>query len=107
MFSSETTTDNWELKIVDWCEDRNLVEGSTSKDQMCKLIQEVGELSDAICKNNHEELEKELGDCLVVLVLIAEQNQTTINRCMRLAYEKIKDRKGVMRDGIFIKQEDL
>ena len=32
-------------KIAQWHKDRNLIEGATSKDQVLKLIQEVGELS--------------------------------------------------------------
>jgi hypothetical protein len=37
-------------KIAQWHHDRNLIDGSTDKDQYMKLIQEAGELSDSICK---------------------------------------------------------
>ena len=37
-------------QVVSWHLARNLVHGSTDKDQVLKLIQEVGELSDSICK---------------------------------------------------------
>lgn len=92
--------------IVEWLQARNLIKGSTSKDQLCKLIQEVGEVSDAICKGDINNLQNEIGDCIVVLTAIAEQNGLTIENCTYSAYSKIKDRKGVMRDGIFIKEED-
>ena len=36
--------------IAQWHRDRNLIDGSTDKDQYMKLIQEAGELSDNICK---------------------------------------------------------
>ena len=36
--------------IAKWHQDRNLIDGSTDKDQYLKLIQEAGELSDNICK---------------------------------------------------------
>ena len=36
-------------KVVEWHEDRNLIDGATDKDQVLKLIQEVGELSDSVC----------------------------------------------------------
>ena len=39
---------NYEKLIGQWHLDRNLIEGSTDKDQYMKLIQEVGELSDSI-----------------------------------------------------------
>ena len=35
----------YEEKIIQWHYDRNLIEGSTDKDQYMKLIQEMGELS--------------------------------------------------------------
>ena len=37
-------------KIRQWHHDRNLIAGSTDKDQTLKLMQELGELSDSICK---------------------------------------------------------
>ena len=36
--------------VVRWHEARNLIDGATDKDQVLKLIQEVGELSDNVCK---------------------------------------------------------
>ena len=42
---------NYEKLIGQWHLDRNLIEGSTDKDQYMKLIQEVGELSDSLCKS--------------------------------------------------------
>ena len=38
--------------VEKWHKDRNLIEGSTDKDQVLKLIQEMGELSDNVCKGN-------------------------------------------------------
>lgn len=89
-------------KIGQWHKDRNLIEGATDKDQVCKLIQEVGELSDNVCKGN--DVADDIGDCIVVLINIAIRNNLTIDRCLEVAYEDIKDRKGKMVDGIFIKE---
>ena len=36
--------------VVQWHRDRNLIDGSTDKDQVLKLMQELGELSDSVCK---------------------------------------------------------
>ena len=41
---------DYEQLIAQWHRDRNLIEGSTDKDQYLKLIQEAGELSDSLCK---------------------------------------------------------
>ena len=70
-----------------------------------KLIQEVGELSDSLCKGNSPV--DDIGDCMVVLTIIAEQSGLTIEECLTHAYSDIKDRKGKMIDGVFVKESDL
>jgi len=91
--------------IAQWHRDRNLIDGSTDKDQCLKLMQELGELSDSLCKGKSPI--DDIGDMIVVLVNIAERNGISLQQCIAHAYNDIKDRKGVMRDGIFIKEEDL
>ena len=89
--------------IKQWHHDRNLTEGATDKDQVCKLIQEVGELSDNVCKE--KDVADDIGDIMVVLINIMVRNGLSMEHCLEVAYHDIKDRKGVMRDGIFIKDE--
>lgn len=91
--------------ITSWHHDRNLIEGSTDKDQFAKLIQEAGELSDSICKG--KDVSDDIGDMIVVLVNIAERNGLSIETCLEKAWSDIKDRKGEMRDGVFVKEADL
>ena len=86
-----------------WHHDRNLIEGATDKDQFAKLIQEAGELSDNICKGN--DIRDDIGDIMVVLINIAERNGITMSECLKTAYNDIKDRKGMMVDGVFVKEE--
>jgi len=52
------------------------------------------------------ELEKEIGDMIVVLTILAAQNGLRFDDCANAAYHKIKDRKGRMENGVFIKQGD-
>ena len=92
-------------KVSQWHHDRNLIEGATSKDQVLKLIQEVGELSDSVCKQ--QDVKDDIGDIMVILINIAEREGTYLYECLRVAYEDIKDRKGRMVDGIFVKEDDL
>lgn len=92
-------------KIAQWHHDRNLIDGSTDKDQYMKLIQEAGELSDNICKGR--DISDDIGDMMVVLINIATRNNLTITECLEAAYNDIKDRKGRMVDGIFVKEADL
>ena len=93
----------WIKNIKSWHYARNLIEGASDKDQVCKLIQEVGELSDNVCKG--KDIRDDIGDIIVVLINIAERNGLSITECVAQAYDDIKDRKGKMVDGIFIKEE--
>ena len=92
------------VKLIEqWHEDRNLIEGSTDKDQVLKLVQELGELSDSVCKE--KDMKDDLGDMLVVMINIMKRNNITLEECLQKAYDDIKDRKGKMVDGIFVKEE--
>jgi NTP pyrophosphatase (non-canonical NTP hydrolase) len=90
--------------IRHWHHARNLVAGATDKDQLAKLIQEMGELSDNICKG--KDIRDDIGDMIVVLINIAERNNVSLTECLDQAWNDIKDRKGKMVDGIFIKEGD-
>ena len=92
------------VKLIEqWHEDRNLIAGSTDKDQVLKLAQELGELSDSVCKE--KDMRDDIGDMLVVMINIMKRNNITIEECLQKAYDDIKDRKGRMVDGIFVKEE--
>jgi hypothetical protein len=95
---------HFERLISQWHHDRNLIEGSTDKDQFCKLVQEVGELSDHICKG--QDIADDIGDIIVVLINIATRNNLDLEQCIAKAWDDIKDRKGQMVDGVFVKAED-
>ena len=91
--------------VVQWHRDRNLIDGSTDKDQVLKLMQELGELSDSVCKG--KDIKDDIGDMLVVMLNIVTRNGVTLSECLARAWDDIKDRKGKMIDGIFVKEEDL
>ena len=90
-------------KVSQWHHDRNLIDGATSKDQVLKLVQEVGELSDSVCKQ--QDIRDDVGDIMVILINIVERAGITLDECLDVAYDDIKDRKGKMVDGIFVKDE--
>jgi NTP pyrophosphatase (non-canonical NTP hydrolase) len=90
-------------KVEQWHNDRNLIDGATDKDQVLKLLQELGELSDNVCKGN--DIRDDIGDMLVVMINILARNNLSLDECLEVAYNDIKDRKGKMIDGIFVKEE--
>lgn len=99
--------DKLEDLVADWHEERNLIEGSTDQAQFIKLIEEVGELANSIAKNRSWQIVDDIGDILVVLINIAERNNLYLSTCLDHAYDQIKDRKGKLIGGNFVKEEDL
>jgi len=96
-----------ETLVIEWAEARNLIEGSDPKSQFCKLVSEVGELGDNIGKNRIEATKDDVGDCLVVLIILAQQMGYELSEALSVAYNDIKDRKGKMVNGVFIKESDV
>lgn len=94
-------------KIEQWAVDRNFLEGSTPQAQLLKLTEELGEVIETFTKNRPEETAGEIGDMVVVLTIICAQTGLDLAACVDMAYKKIKDRKGKMINGSFIKEEDL
>jgi hypothetical protein len=90
-------------RVTQWHYDRNLIEGATDKAQLIKLQEEVDELAASISYNTNPI--DDIGDIIVVLINIAERNGLSINNCLAHAYKDIKDRKGKMVEGIFVKEK--
>lgn len=90
-----------------WAHDRNLVEGGTPQAQFVKLIEEIGELANGINKKREHEVLDGIGDAVVVLTILAAQYGYEIEHCIEMAWNEIKDRKGRMVGGIFVKEADL
>jgi NTP pyrophosphatase (non-canonical NTP hydrolase) len=90
-------------KVLNWAKNKDLLKPENIKKQFSKLKEEVGELAVEINENNLESARMELGDCLVVLEILANQLETTAKKCKKLAYNKIKSRTGKTIDGKFIK----
>lgn len=87
-----------------WAEDRNLISGATPKTQIIKLMAQVGKLADDI--NKQADPTERIGGCIVAITILAAQHNTTLHDCLSQAYDKIKDRQGVMLDGVFIRDTD-
>lgn len=90
-----------------WAEARNLIDGSDPKSQCLKTMSELGELADNLNKGRHEAAKDDIGDVLVTLIIIAEQIGTSLEECLDVAWDDIKDRRGKMINGVFVKEADL
>jgi NTP pyrophosphatase (non-canonical NTP hydrolase) len=95
---------DWQDAIWGWATERNLIDGSTIEGQLGKLAEEMQELRDAIDKRDSKETQDAIGDMVVVLTVICEKLNLSLRRCMSAAYHEIKDRKGKMVDGQFVKE---
>lgn len=92
--------------VKEWSKAKGLNKKENSKAQLCKLIEEVGEIAQAINKNQSEEmLQDAVGDTMVVLIILAQQNGLYLDECLQSAWNEIKDRTGKTINGTFIKDE--
>lgn len=105
----ETKTKNLNeltIRIMNWAIDRNLHVADPYK-QFIKLSEEKGELAEGLNKNNRDEIIDAIGDMYVVLTILSMQLGLDIINCVDSAYNEIKNRKGKMVNGVFVKESDL
>lgn len=78
---------------------------ATAFSQFNKLTEEVNELRAGIQRNDVDEIQDAIGDCVVVLTLLAERSGLKIEDCILSAYNEIKGRTGQMIGGTFVKDQ--
>jgi len=89
--------------IREWAKERGLYERGDSSTQYIKLMEEAGELAQALLKRNDAEIYDAIGDMVVVLTNLAHMEGVTIENCIDDAYNEIANRKGKMINGTFVK----
>lgn len=89
-----------------WAKDRELNQ-SDPHAQGLKIAEELGELFEAFLKEHRDDELDAVGDIQVTLIIYCLQRGIDYKECLADAYSVIKNRKGKMIDGTFIKQEDL
>ena len=98
-YSFDQMVDN----VCKWAIARNITAegGATSYSQLDKLREEVEEFANA---TTTQEAKLEFGDMLVCLINVARLRGLDMAECLELTYNKIKDRKGTMIGGKFVKE---
>jgi NTP pyrophosphatase (non-canonical NTP hydrolase) len=95
--------DQFEL-IREWATDKGIYKSGDARTQFVKLMEEAGELAQAILKNDEPEVIDAIGDMVVVLTNLAKLRGHNIEDCISSAYDVIKSRQGKMVNGTFVKQ---
>ena len=91
--------------IRSWAKFRGIYDEGNAHTQYVKLQEEAGELAKALLEDNHEEIVDAIGDMAVVLTNLAHLRGLKFETCVASAYHQIKDRKGEMINGTFVKDE--
>ena len=86
-----------------WATEKGIYKTGDSRTQYVKLMEEAGELAQALLKNDETEVIDAIGDMVVVLTNLAKLRGHNIEDCITSAYSVIKDRQGKMINGTFVK----
>ena len=89
--------------IRTWATKKGIYKTGDSKTQYVKLMEEAGELAQALLKNDETEVIDAIGDMVVVLTNLAKLRGHNIEDCVASSYSVIKDRQGKMINGTFVK----
>jgi NTP pyrophosphatase (non-canonical NTP hydrolase) len=96
---------NIEMKIIQWAEARKIIPNSTPEVQLLKAMSEMGELADGTIKNDREAIEDAVGDVMVCLINYCALQDLNLVDCMEVAYDQIKNRRGILLpNGVFQKE---
>jgi NTP pyrophosphatase (non-canonical NTP hydrolase) len=96
-----------ETDIVMWAQARNIIGPTgqaTRESQAKKTMDEVVELMVAIGMHDTAAARDAIGDIIVTLVIQAQMWNLHIDECVEAAWQQIKDRKGRMVNGVFVKE---
>lgn len=107
--------------VIQWANDRNIIDGSTPIKQLDKTSEEFNELQRAVAVLTHvcdttswsnselvgayrDEVVDAYGDILVTLIISAHQLGIDLEDALASAWEEIRHRKGRLVNGLFCKE---
>lgn len=89
--------------VNQWSLDRGIPQHTTSMAQGLKTLEEVHEMLMAIEAGDRDGIIDGIGDVIVTLIIQCQTQSLDIEDCLEAAYGQIRDRKGRMENGQFIK----
>lgn len=98
-----------EALVIEWAENKGILENGTPLAQSKKTMEECQELIDAIEGNYYlgretrDEIADALGDILVTIIIQAKMQNMSLVECLEGAYNVIAKRTGKMVNGQFVK----
>ena len=85
-------------QVEQWSINKGLDKAESSK-QFLKVVEEVGEVAAALARNDMEALQDGIGDVVVTLIILAQQNDMDLHECLQCAYDEIEGRTGKLIEG--------
>ena len=104
--TDQITTNNVFDDIRSWATDKGIYEKGNSYIQYLKMLEEAGELAQALLNKDKAEIQDAIGDMIVVLTSIAKFEGMFVEDCIKSAYDVIAKRTGKMVNGTFVKDAD-
>ena len=93
-------------KIDDWGRDRGITVNGKPMSQFTKTLEEVAELLTAMNNKDMAETKDAIGDIYVTLRMLCGTLGISMETCIDLAYDEIKDRTGYLSTaGVFVKDK--
>ena len=83
---------------------KDILPKDITKNQVSKLGQQLTDLGLSV---RYKSMPAHIfSNAIGLLEIIAEHHNTSLEECVQIAYDDIKDRKGLMHGGLFIKESD-
>ncbi len=93
-------------KVLNWAYKKEILIKVAKLTQTNKVLEEVEEIKEAVENNNKKEIKDGIGDTLVTLIILSDMYNWDISECLQKAYNEIKNRKGMIKNGMFIKDKN-
>ena len=89
-----------------WAKEKQIIGKALPSTQTLKTASELGELCDAIIKNDRDGQIDAIGDVMVCLIILCRMLELDLVLCLESAYNVIKNRTGTsLPNGTFVKDK--